>query len=73
MIDERRGNRNAGRNTQGFLAILFKHKAKILVVFFSVVVTVTVCLFRPSYDLRGEIERAGQIRKGIPLPPGSGR
>jgi uncharacterized protein involved in exopolysaccharide biosynthesis len=61
MIDERQDT-GAQTGTQAgtlrdFLAILFKHKTKILVVFFSVVITVTVGTFllSPTYEAKSSV------------------
>jgi uncharacterized protein involved in exopolysaccharide biosynthesis len=57
MIDERQDTGMQAGTLRDFLAILFKHKTKILVVFFSVVITVTVGTFllSPTYEAKSSV------------------
>ncbi|MGD0236687.1 MAG: GumC family protein [Syntrophorhabdales bacterium] len=57
MIDERQDIGTQAGTLRDFLAILFKHKTKILVVFFSVVITVTVgsFLLSPTYEAKSSV------------------
>ena len=57
MIDERQNIENQAATLRDFLAILFKHKTKILVIFFSVVVVVTVVSFLlpPTYEAKSSV------------------
>lgn len=57
MIDERQAVEVQGGTLRDLLAILFKHKAKILIVFFSVVVVVTVgsFLMSPTYEAKSSV------------------
>jgi uncharacterized protein involved in exopolysaccharide biosynthesis len=52
MIDQRQDTGAQAGTLRDFLAVLFKHKTKILVVFFSIVVAVTVLSFvlPPTYE-----------------------
>ncbi len=57
MRDERQETGARAGTLRDFLSVLFKHKAKILAVFFSVVITVTVgsFLLSPSYQAKSSI------------------
>jgi uncharacterized protein involved in exopolysaccharide biosynthesis len=57
MIDERQDIGAQAGTLRDFFAVLFKHKTKILVVFFSVVITVTVGTFLlpPVYEAKSSI------------------
>jgi uncharacterized protein involved in exopolysaccharide biosynthesis len=57
MIDERQNIAAQAGTLRDFLAVLFKHKTKILLVFFSIVVTVTVgsFLLLPTYEANSSV------------------
>jgi uncharacterized protein involved in exopolysaccharide biosynthesis len=57
MIDQRQETGAQAGTLRDFLAVLFKHKATILVVFFSIVVIVTVLSFvlPPTYEAQSSI------------------
>jgi uncharacterized protein involved in exopolysaccharide biosynthesis len=57
MIDEMRDTGTQAGTLRDFLAILFKHRTKILVVFFSVVITVTgvTFLLSPTYEAKSSV------------------
>jgi uncharacterized protein involved in exopolysaccharide biosynthesis len=57
MIDERHDIGAQAATLRDFLTVLFKHKTKMLVVFFSVVVTVTVLSFLlpPTYEAKSSM------------------
>jgi uncharacterized protein involved in exopolysaccharide biosynthesis len=57
MIDQRQDTGAQAGTLRDFLAVLFKHKTRILVVFFTVVVTVTVLSFvlPPTYEANSSI------------------
>jgi uncharacterized protein involved in exopolysaccharide biosynthesis len=57
MIDERQNAGMQAGTVRDFLAILFKHQTKILVVFFVIVVTATVGTFflPPTYEAKSSV------------------
>jgi uncharacterized protein involved in exopolysaccharide biosynthesis len=57
MIDQRQDTGAQAGTLRDFLAVLFKHKARILVVFFTVVGTVTVLSFvlPPTYEAKSSV------------------
>ncbi len=57
MMDQRRDAGAQERTLRDFLTILFKHKAKILAVFFGIVVTVTVLssVLPPTYEAKSSV------------------
>ncbi len=57
MIDKRQDTGAQAGTLRDFLAVLFKHKTKVLAVFFSVVVTVTVgsFLLAPTFEAKSSI------------------
>jgi uncharacterized protein involved in exopolysaccharide biosynthesis len=56
-MDERQDTGTQAGTLRDFLAILFKHKTKIVVVFFSIVITVTVGTFllSPTYEATSSV------------------
>jgi uncharacterized protein involved in exopolysaccharide biosynthesis len=56
-MDERQDTGTQAGTLRDFLAILFKHKTKIMVVFFSIVITVTVGTFllSPTYEATSSV------------------
>ena len=57
MIDERQNTEMQAGTLRDFLAILFKHKTKILVIFVSIVAVVTVVSFLlpPTYEAKSRV------------------